>query len=110
MVILVTHNIALADKYSSRIIQLLDGETQSDSNPLFNEPEKESEAIKNLPADKKTLKKTSMSMVTAVALSFMNLLTKKGRTITTAIAGSIGIIGVALVLALSTGLSNYMTQ
>ena len=110
LVILVTHNIALADKYSSRIIQLLDGETQSDSNPLLNEPERENEAKKLLSADKKILKKTSMSMATAVALSFMNLLTKKGRTITTAIAGSIGIIGVALVLALSTGLSNYMTQ
>ena len=110
LVILVTHNIALADKYSSRIIQLLDGETQSDSNPLLNESEKESEAKRLLSADKKTLKKTSMSMKTAVALSFMNLLTKRGRSITTAIAGSIGIIGVALVLALSTGLSNYMTQ
>jgi putative ABC transport system permease protein len=112
LVVKVTHNGELAEKYSNRIIRLLDGELQSDSNPLFkdNVTESKKEPTAKESIDKKTLKKTSMSMITAATLSFKNLLTKKGRTITTAIAGSIGIIGVALVLALSTGLSNYMTQ
>ncbi|SEW34207.1 ABC transporter ATP-binding protein/permease [[Clostridium] fimetarium] len=114
LVIMVTHNAELADKYSSRVIHLLDGEVQSDSNPIFKDS-----AIKN-PNDtkdanqtvtKKTkLKKTSMSLVTATSLSFKNLLTKRGRTIITSIAGSIGIVGVALVLALSTGLTSYMDK
>ncbi len=110
LVIMVTHNAELADKYSSRIIRLLDGEVQSDSNPLLKDKESKKEVKKLQPVDKKALKKTSMSMKTAGALSFKNLLTKKGRTITTAFAASIGIIGVALVLALSTGFSGYMTQ
>lgn len=110
LVIMVTHNAELADKYSSRIIRLLDGEVQSDSNPLLKDKESKKEVKKLQPVDKKVLKKTSMSMKTAGTLSFMNLLTKKGRTITTAFAASIGIIGVALVLALSTGFSDYMTQ
>ena len=110
LVIMVTHNGELADKYSSRIITLLDGEVQSDSNPLFKDGEKKKTEKTYTPVDKKTLNKTSMSMKTASTLSFKNLLTKKVRTVTTAFAGSIGIIGVALVLALSTGLSDYMTQ
>ena len=110
LVIMVTHNGELAEQYSSRIVRLLDGELQSDSNPLMKDKESKKEERKQQHVDKKALRKTSMSMRTAATLSFKNLLTKKGRTITTAFAGSIGIIGVALVLALSSGLSDYMTQ
>lgn len=105
LVIMVTHNGELADQYSSRIIRLLDGEIQSDSHPV------EQAEIDNTPeqiSQKKKFKKPSMSIFTATALSFRNLMTKRGRTIITAFAGSIGIIGVALVLALSNGLSIYM--
>jgi len=105
LVIMVTHNSELAEKYSTRIVRLLDGELQSDSNPPTDDESAHEES-----ACKIKFKKTSMSLTTATTLSFKNLLTKKGRTITTAIAGSIGIIGVALVLALSSGLSGYMTQ
>ncbi len=106
LVIMVTHNQDLAEEYSSRIIRLLDGEVQSDSKPITD-----SEAAEEVlsPTKISTLKKTSMSLYTATLLSFKNLLTKRGRTITTAFAGSIGIIGVALVLALSTGLSSYIS-
>ncbi len=104
LVIMVTHNGDLAEEYSSRIVRLLDGEIQSDSNPPI---EDENDEIITTDNNKK-FKKTSMSLKTATGLSFKNLLTKKGRTITTSIAGSIGIIGVALVLALSSGLSSYM--
>ena len=105
LVIMVTHNSELAEKYSTRIVRLLDGELQSDSNPPTDD-----ECVYAESADKIKFRKTSMSLTTATTLSFKNLLTKKGRTITTAIAGSIGIIGVALVLSLSSGLSGYMTQ
>lgn len=105
LVIMVTHNQDLAEEYSSRIIRLLDGEVQSDTQPIT-----ESEAINGaVPTIKSKITKTSMSLYTATLLSFKNLLTKRGRTITTAFAGSIGIIGVALVLALSTGLSSYIS-
>ncbi len=104
LVIMVTHNGELANRYSSRIIQLLDGELIADSNP----PEEDE---LNMPTEKRErFKKTSMSLFTATSLSFRNLLTKRGRTIITSFAGSIGIIGVALVLFLSQGLSNYMEQ
>jgi putative ABC transport system permease protein len=107
LVIMVTHNGDLAEKYSNRIIRLLDGEVQSDSNPAVeDETEKGSAPTSN----KQKFKKTSMSLMTATSLSFKNLLTKRGRTIITAFAGSIGIIGVALVLALSNGLSAYMSS
>lgn len=117
LVIMVTHNKELADEYSSRIIQLLDGEVQSDSNPVTDD-EINQAATGNIidyidqfiQSQKKKLKKTSMTLKTATSLSFKNLLTKKGRTITTSFAGSIGIIGVALVLALSNGLSLYMSD
>jgi len=102
---MVTHNGELAEKYSTRIVRLLDGELQSDSNPPVGD-----EAAETGPAGKVIFTKTSMSLTTATTLSFRNLLNKKGRTVTTAIAGSIGIIGVALVLALSSGLSGYMAQ
>lgn len=108
LVIMVTHNGELADQYSSRVIRLLDGVVQSDSNPIVEKQPTEAEKSKN-GGKKSKLKKTSMSLKTATALSFKNLLTKKGRTIITAFAGSIGIIGVALVLALSNGLSSYMS-
>lgn len=109
LVIMVTHNGDLAQAYSTRIIHLRDGEVQSDSNPLLkDDPGKKVE--RNSEGDKLRLDKTSMSLMTATSLSFNNLLTKKGRTLITSFAGSIGIIGVALVLALSTGLSNYITK
>lgn len=104
LVIMVTHNGELAREYSSRIIRLLDGEIQSDSNPV------EVEKIPNETKLAKKIKKTSMSILTAASLSFRNLMTKRGRTIITSFAGSIGIIGVALVLALSNGLSGYMSK
>jgi ABC-type antimicrobial peptide transport system, ATPase component len=107
LVIMVTHNGELADKYSTRIIRLLDGEVQSDSNPVDISEDALNSSVKS--SDKR-FKKTSMSMLTAATLSFKNLLTKRGRTIITSFAGSIGIIGVALVLALSNGLSSYMNS
>ena len=106
LVIMVTHNSEIAEKYSNRIIRMLDGEIQSDSNPLAEDKTEAKPATVNGKA--KRLRKTSMSMVTAASLSFKNLLTKRGRTLITSFAGSIGIIGVALVLALSSGLSAYM--
>jgi putative ABC transport system permease protein len=103
LVIMVTHNPTLAEQYATRIVKLLDGELQSDSNRMTQEE-------RGTFAPAKKFKKTAMSMWTAMSLSFKNLLTKKGRTVTMAIAGSIGIIGVALVLALTGGISNYMTD
>lgn len=94
LVIMVTHNPELANIYSNRIIKILDGKIIDDSNP-FNE--EDSKII-----EEKT-KKTSMSFLTALSLSLNNLMTKKGRTILTAFAGSIGIIGIALILSLSNG-------
>jgi putative ABC transport system permease protein len=104
LVIMVTHNEEIADEYSSRIIRLLDGEIQSDTHPL----KKPGLAENGDDQRKEKRNKTSMSLFTATMLSFKNLLTKKGRTIITAFAGSIGIIGVALVLALSNGLSQQI--
>ncbi|MHB8963398.1 MAG: ABC transporter ATP-binding protein/permease [Saccharofermentanales bacterium] len=108
LVIMVTHNPVITE-YSNRIIRLLEGELQLDSNPISKEePEEESSET---PARKtKKLRNTSMSLSTATSLSFKNLLTKKGRTVITSFAGSIGIIGVALVLALSSGLSAYIAD
>lgn len=105
LVIMVTHNAQLADQYSTRIIRLLDGEVVEDSNPLFKD---ESDQDDGQVAQKPT--RTAMSTRTAISLSLQNLLTKKGRTMITAFAGSIGIIGVALVLALSNGLTGYMND
>ena len=99
LVIMVTHNPDIAERYSSRIIKILDGEIIEDSNPL-------SEELKDTRTEK--TKKTSMSFFTALSLSFKNLLTKKGRTMLTSFAGSIGIIGIALILAISTGVQNYI--
>lgn len=109
LVIMVTHNGELADEYSSRIIRLKDGEIVSDSQPIaeVETPVHAQDSKSNKP-QKASFKKTSMSATTALSLSLKNLLTKRGRTIITSFAGSIGIIGVALVLALSSGLSTYM--
>jgi len=104
LVIMVTHNPELAKQYATRTVNLLDGELQSDSNPLTQD--EKAASPKNTFVKK--FKKTSMSMMTAMTLSFKNLLTKKGRTVTMAIAGSIGIIGIGLVLALIGGINNYM--
>ena len=101
LVIMVTHNPDLAEKYATRTIRILDGEITDDSNPY----EEENENI-----DKTKKKKPSMSFLTALSLSLNNLMTKKGRTILTAFAGSIGIIGIALILSLSTGVQNYINS
>ena len=98
LVIMVTHNPDLAKQYSSRIIELKDGLILNDSNPFDGKEEY---------ADNKQITKTSMSLRTSLSLSFKNLLTKKGRTFLTAFAGSIGIIGIALILALSNGVNKY---
>ena len=102
LVIMVTHNGDLADRYANRIIRLLDGEIISDTNPIDSETLTENVARRP--------KKTSMSFITAFKLSLKNLFTKKLRTFVTAFAGSIGIIGVALILALSSGFSAYIEK
>ena len=107
LVIMVTHNPELAKKYSTRIINLLDGEKTGDTDE-FNENTENSEDIKKTKAEKTAKGKAAMKLTTAFALSFSNLRTKKGRTTLTSIAGSIGIIGIALVLAVSTGFSGYI--
>jgi len=104
LVIMVTHNPELAEEYSTRIVKLKDGEIIGDTNP-FNINEKNIEKPKY-----KNLGKSSMSIFTAFSLSLNNLFTKKARTILTAFAGSIGIIGIALILALSTGFQNYIDK
>ena len=106
LIIMVTHNPDLADKYSTRIINLLDGEVTSDSKPYSSKKE-EKEKKKE---EKKKAKKTSMSFLTAMNLSLNNLMTKKGRTILTAFAGSIGIIGIALILSISNGVQQYINN
>lgn len=105
LVIMVTHNPELANKYSTRIIKLLDGHILDDTNPYDEEQIKESKE-----KSKRKSKKTSMSFLTALSLSLNNLMTKKGRTILTAFAGSIGIIGIALILSLSSGVQNYINR
>lgn len=105
LVIMVTHNPELAEKYSTRIIKLLDGEVKDDTMPYSDE---DAAAEEYEIEDKKTAKHRRMSYFTALNLSFNNLLTKKGRTILTAFAGSIGIIGIALILSLSDGFRNYI--
>lgn len=101
LVIMVTHNPELAEQYSTRIVKLLDGRIVSDSNPC-----RESEDA----AEPQKRKKISMSFFTALSLSFHNLRTKKGRTLLTAFAGSIGIIGIALILSISTGIQSYVNS
>jgi len=106
LVIMVTHNPELADQYATRIIRIKDGVITGDSMPY--EPEREETRLTSKQARAKG--KTSMSFFTAFALSLNNLMTKKGRTLLTSFAGSIGIIGIALILALSTGINDYINQ
>ncbi|HKL47410.1 MAG TPA: ABC transporter ATP-binding protein, partial [Candidatus Izemoplasmatales bacterium] len=102
LVIMVTHNEKIAKNYSDRIIKLLDGEVIDDTNGIKED---------NLPViEKLTNKKTSMSFWLAMKTSLKNLFTKRARTLITALAGSIGIIGVALVLGISTGMTNYVSD
>lgn len=112
LIIMVTHNPDLAENYSSRIIRMLDGEIKNDSMPLSEqeikeEQERDKEEIKKAKKTKK-VKKPSMSFATSFGLSLKNLFTKKGRTTLTAFAGSIGIIGIALILSISQGLTAYI--
>ena len=102
LIIMVTHNPYLASKYATRTINLLDGEITSDSRAYNSK--------KEIKEKKETGKKTSMSFMTAMNLSLNNLMTKKGRTILTAFAGSIGIIGIALILAISNGVQEYINN
>ena len=104
LVVMVTHNPELAEAYSTRIVKLKDGKIIDDSNPFIIKEEKNEEPIH------KNLGKSSMSIFTALSLSLNNLLTKKGRTILTSFAGSIGIIGIAMILSLSTGFQNYIDK
>ena len=110
LIIMVTHNPELATEYSSRIIRCMDGKVIDDSNPF--EPQKEEYEAEKTKAEEEKAKgrKPSMSFATAFGLSMRNLGTKKGRTFLTAFAGSIGIIGIALVLALSNGIQNYVDK
>ena len=101
LVIMVTHNPELAEAYSTRIVKLKDGKIIDDSDPC---------QAQDLACEKKKYKKISMSFLTSLALSFNNLRTKKGRTLLTAFAGSIGIIGIAMILSLSTGVNQYITD
>ena len=119
LVIMVTHNPELAEEYSTRIVSLSDGKVVNDTNPITKEEyeafvSKDREALieaqKNKKAMKAMNKKKSMSFGTAISLSFKNLLTKKGRTILTSFAGSIGIIGIALILSLSNGINLFIKQ
>ena len=103
LVVMVTHNPELAEEYATRIVKLRDGVIIDDSDP-FEVKESTSKPVH------KNMGKSSMSLLTAFALSFNNLLTKKGRTLLTAFAGSIGIIGIALILSLSNGFQNYIDQ
>lgn len=127
LVIMVTHNNDLAAEYATRTVNLLDGKVVGDTNPYEPEPPPAEETQEEVeqPLDEKAakkrekqlakakkaqLKRTSMSFLTAISLSFNNLRTKKGRTFLTAFAGSIGIIGIALVLAISNGFKIYINQ
>ena len=103
LVIMVTHNPELAEKYATRTIRLLDGRIVDDSAPFDGVEDKKVHIMGRQ-------KKPSMSFFTAFSLSLNNLMTKKGRTILTAFAGSIGIIGIALILSLSSGINDYINQ
>ena len=102
LIIMVTHNPELAQAYASRIIRLKDGQIIGDSDPY--------EADTGMSGHSERRKKTSMSLFTALSLSLNNLMTKKARTILTAFAGSIGIIGIALIMSLSNGIQNYIDK
>ncbi len=108
LVIMVTHNPDLAEKYSTRIIRMLDGTITDDSTPLSKEDLAAEQTKLQAKATDSRKKKPSMSFATAFGLSLKNLFTKKGRTILTSFAGSIGIIGIALILAVSQGMTAYI--
>ena len=111
LVVMVTHNPELAEQYSTRIIKLLDGRIEGDTNPYTEEQIAEEPAPKKEKTVNKGKKKySSMSFFTALSLSFKNLMTKKARTFLTSFAGSIGIIGIALILSLSTGINAYIAK
>ena len=103
LVIMVTHNPELAERYATRIVNLADGVIRSDSDPFDPAPE-------DMRASKKQVRRTSMNFLTALSLSWNNLLTKKGRTLMTAFAGSIGIIGIAAILSLANGVNSYIAN
>ena len=102
LVVMVTHNPDLAEQYATRTVELSDGSIVSDSDP-YNPTEEEIAAVRAKP-----VRRTRMSFLTALSLSFTNLMTKKGRTFMTAFAGSIGIIGIAAILALANGVNDYI--
>lgn len=104
LIVMVTHNPELAEKYSSRVVRVLDGKIISDSNPFTEEDRKNETELKAKTG------KTSMKFFTALSLSLNNLMTKKGRTFLTSFAGSIGIIGIALILSLSNGVQEYINK
>ena len=115
LIIMVTHNPELATQYSTRIIRLLDGTITDDSNPYNGEDDNittktDEDSLTDKKSGKTKKKKTSMSFFTALSLSLNNLMTKKTRTILTAFAGSIGIIGFALILSISNGIQNYIDR
>lgn len=115
LIIMVTHNPELATQYSTRIIRLLDGTITDDSNPYNVEDDNittktDEDSLTDKKSGKTKKKKTSMSFFTALSLSLNNLMTKKTRTILTAFAGSIGIIGIALILSISNGIQNYIDR
>ena len=104
LIVMVTHNPDLAEKYSSRIVKILDGVITDDSKPFTKEDEENEKDVKAKSG------RTSMKFFTALRLSLNNLMTKKGRTILTSFAGSIGIIGIALILSISNGVQNYINR
>lgn len=115
LIIMVTHNQELATQYSTRIIRLLDGTITDDNNPYNGEDDNiatktDEDSLTDKKSGKTKKKKTSMSFFTALSLSLNNLMTKKTRTILTAFAGSIGIIGIALILSISNGIQNYIDR
>ncbi|MBO7187270.1 MAG: ABC transporter ATP-binding protein/permease [Clostridia bacterium] len=115
LIIMVTHNPQLADEYSTRIIKILDGQITDDSAPfdgvIDQKTEEKAESnVRKTTVNKGKKKRTSMSFWTALSLSFKNLMTKKGRTFLTSFAGSIGIIGIALILSLSSGFQRYINK
>jgi putative ABC transport system permease protein len=110
LVIMVTHNPELAERYSTRTVRLLDGRIIDDTNPFEDDTKAPVLDKKEQKKSKKAKKKRSMSLGTALSLSLTNLLTKKGRTLLTSFAGSIGIIGIALILSLSNGIQNYINK
>lgn len=109
LVVMVTHNPELADRYSTRIVRMLDGNVISDSNPLTEDEYKaELAAAEEFSKEEAGKKRPSMNFVTSFGLSLKNLFTKKGRTVLTSFAGSIGIIGIALIYAVSQGMTMYI--